>query len=118
VFANDLAVVGRLEIDAISFFDVDVQVIGPKTNHHLEELAFAVHRAQQRVPGHVASKNGLVILEAFPGGLLQFLEPSRAKITEIILDGFRVKLLIDPRGLTHLPDFLDVSRPLAVRRTV
>ncbi len=45
MFANDLAIVGRLEIDAIPFFDVDIQMISPESDHHFVKLPLAVEGA-------------------------------------------------------------------------
>jgi len=43
--ANHQTIVRWLEIDAISLLEIDIQMIGPETNHHFKKLALAVDAA-------------------------------------------------------------------------
>ena len=51
VFADEFAVVNYFEITSITFFDGNVEVVGPKLDHDFGQLAACVHLPEQgRLP--------------------------------------------------------------------
>ena len=49
VLANHIAIIARLQVNAVALLQVDVEVVRPELDHDLEQLPLAVDSAQQRV---------------------------------------------------------------------
>src|SRR3954467_13139065 len=111
MLAYDFAVVARLEINAVAFFEVDVQVIGPERDHDLVQLPLGIDRAEQRVPADLLTQHVLVIFEARAGLLMDGFESAGAKIAGRVIDRARIELLVNPGLGADLPHAIGFPRP-------
>ena len=110
MFANHFAVVHCFEIEAVSLFDEDVEVVAPKLDHDLVELTLAVNLTHERGLTQFI-RDGLAVIAVeelvadafeFVGCHLQGFESDKSKVTGKVVDGFEVKLFFDPCLQTDL----------------
>ena len=105
MFADHLAVVHGLEKESISLLDEDVKMIAPELDHDLVELAFAIELPQQGCLAQfirhrltvIAIEDAVADAFQFIGIHPQCLEGSQADLGIEIVDGFKIKLFLDPR---------------------
>src|SRR5262249_56865134 len=94
--SNDQAVVGGFEVNGVALFEIDVQMIGPESDHYLEELSPAVDSAQQRVACNLFTQHRLFIFVTGSGFVMQSFKPSRPQVAQRVVNLFWRKLLFDP----------------------
>src|SRR5581483_5202352 len=59
---SNRAIECRGESDDIALSDIDVEVVGPEADHHLEEMALAVHGAEKGVAHELFAEHAIVEL--------------------------------------------------------
>ena len=94
--SNHLEIVADLQPPAIALAPCDVKVVGPKINHHFQELSTAVNGPNYPRPDEVVKEDAWILAVEFASVLMNPLDRGNRPIAEWINYVFGMKLLIEP----------------------
>lgn len=112
---DDVAVVRRQQVLAITLRDVDIEVIGPEPDHHLVKLTLAVDGAKQGVAGELGKQQAWLIFEKLTLRKPDGLETPDRVIGPAVVDSLGVELLIDEtldRGVFVATTCIECAMPI------